>query len=236
MLSCDGSASHMRKLLGVQERVSDYQQVAIAGEIELAKSHENFAYERFTPEGPMALLPLGQRKFSLVWCGSPEKINTLMALSDEDFLTAAQAQFGSRAGRFVKAARFAAFPLQLLIVDRFVGYRWLLLGNACHTLHPVAGQGYNLGVRDVLALAERLRHASDPGATHLLSAYAASRTEDYKAITGFTDGLVHIFSSDNGLASYARRSGLKGLRLCKLVQRQVAERAMGLGVEQARWD
>ncbi|RTE85526.1 MULTISPECIES: FAD-dependent monooxygenase [Gammaproteobacteria] len=236
LLSCDGSASQMRDLLGVQENIYDYQQMAIAAEVDMVKAHGQVAYERFTPEGPMALLPLGSRRYSMVWCGTWQSVQKLMELPEQDFIRAATSLLGGRAGSIKHVERLAAFPLRKITVDRFCGYRWALIGNACHTLHPVAGQGYNLGVRDVLALAERLRYAEDAGANTVLESYQKARKADYKNVVGFTDSVVHLFSSTDPIASYGRRVGLKSMRLCSTLRNAVASKAMGFETERSRWD
>lgn len=236
LLSCDGSASQMRELLGVDEFTQDYEQMAIAAEIEVDPKHQQVAYERFTPQGPMALLPIGNRQYSMVWCGEHQDVQRLMELPEKEFLNAAMNRFGSRAGVFKRADRLAAFPLKKITVDRFCGYRWALLGNACHTLHPVAGQGYNLGVRDVIVLAERVRNEIDPGKNEVLTRYQKARETDYRNVVGFTDSIVHIFSSQDKLASFARRCGLKSLRLCGGLRNTFASKAMGFETESSRWD
>lgn len=231
----DGTQSPTRSLLGIDVTQQHYPQQALAGFIEVDRPHEQIAYERFTEQGPMALLPCGQRRFALVWCAQPERMSALMALDDDGFLSAAQQRFGGRAGRFVKATRQGSFPLSMRWAERMLAHRTVLIGNACHALHPVAGQGYNLGVRDVLALVQHLNYCDDPGAIAVLNAYSEQRQPDYQGVRLFTDGLVGLFSNDQALLSAGRRTGLAALSGFSCLGSLLAQKAMGFGAQESLW-
>lgn len=231
----DGSCSPTREKLGVPMQVSSYQQTALAGFLYTDKAHQETAYEHFTPDGPFALLPYGAKCFALIWCAQAAQVKNLLAMPEMAFRHQAQALFGSRAGYFTGSERVGAFPLSLAFAQHFVGHRYLVLGNACHTLHPVAGQGYNLGVRDVLALEQVLAQTSDPGTLSVLQQYEQLRQCDYQQITQFTDTLVKLFSNQNPLLSAARRNGIAALRCVPFLAKPLTQKAMGFGAQETLW-
>lgn len=249
VLVTDGSQSATRNHFGIALQQQDYQQMALAGFIESDKPHQGVAYERFTEQGPMALLPCrgpsdapdtyqnSRNLFALVLCAESTRMQELKAMSEVDFRHHAQQLFGTRAGYFKSSQRLGAFPLQFAYAERFVGHHFAVLGNACHTLHPVAGQGYNLGIRDVIALARVLREAASDGTDimNALNQYQQNRLADYRTITTFTDSLVHLFSNSIQPLSFARRCGLKSMRIFPALAKPVARKAMGFGVERSRW-
>ncbi|HLV48200.1 MAG TPA: FAD-dependent monooxygenase [Aliidiomarina sp.] len=235
LIVTDGSQSPTRTKLGIQMDTTAYGQTAIAGFIETEQSHNQVAYERFTPEGPLALLPCGPKQFALVWCAKTATANNLLALPEDEFRHRAQELFGSRAGYFVTSERAGAFPLNLSVAQRFIGHRFAVIGNACHTLHPVAGQGYNLGVRDVLVLKQVLANAQDPGDMAVLNTYEARRKPDYRHVQTFTDSLVRLFSSSDPCASITRRCGLKAMRIVPVLAKPIAQKAMGFGAQETLW-
>lgn len=235
LLVTDGSHSPTRSLLGVNMQSKCYGQTAIAGFIETDTAHQNTAYERFTDEGPLALLPFGPRRYALIWCAKADTVQQLMALPEDEFRHRAQALFGSRAGYFTGSERVGSFPLSLAVAERFVGHRFAIMGNACHTLHPVAGQGYNLGVRDALALKQVLELYQDPGDLAALQHYEALRRKDYQHVQTFTDSLVNVFSTAEPCVSFARRCGLKSLRMLPSLATPLAQKAMGFGAQETLW-
>lgn len=239
LIVTDGSQSPTRAKLGINMNTTVYGQTAIAGFIDTDKFHNQTAYERFTPEGPLALLPCGPKRFALIWCAEAATVKHLLALPEDEFRHRAQKLFGSRAGYFVKSERAGAFPLSLMVAQRFVGHRFAVIGNAAHTLHPVAGQGYNLGVRDVLVLKQVLSQlpsaAQDPGDLTVLSQYEALRKPDYQQVQTFTDSLVRLFSSDQSCLSFSRRCGLKVLRMVPVLAKPIAQKAMGFGAQETLW-
>jgi 2-octaprenyl-6-methoxyphenol hydroxylase len=176
--------------------------------------HDNVAYERFTPEGPMALLPLDGGRCTLVLTLTKDAAQSAMAWSDQEFLAEVQRRFGFRLGRFLKVGRRVTYPLSLTQSVSTTAPRCVIIGNAAQSLHPVAGMGFNLGLRDVACLAELIAEsaakasaakasaakasaakAADPGGRELLAEYDAWRTADRRGVIGFTDGLVRVFSN-----------------------------------------
>jgi 2-octaprenyl-6-methoxyphenol hydroxylase len=209
VVAADGVDSAARRAAGIETSVEDYDQVALVANVAADRPHEDAAYERFTPSGPFAVLPLGDGSYTVIWTRPPSLAAKTMALTDHDFLAALQAAFGWRVGRFVRAGRRAAYPLRLARADRPVGHRTVLIGNAAQTLHPVAGQGFNLGLRDAAVLAETLAGASaDPGSEQALARFAAQRASDRRGVVGFTDGLVKLFGDRRPPVALARDAGL----------------------------
>ena len=155
----------MRAALGIGASVSDYGQHAVIAHVDTARFHDYTAYERFTPDGPIAVLPIGEGRSAIVWTLAPEAARRALALDDAAFLAELQAAFGLRLGRFTRVGRRQAYPLALTQAERLTAPRAVILGNAAQSLHPVAGQGFNLALRDVAMLAELLADAGggDPG-------------------------------------------------------------------------
>lgn len=226
LIVAEGSNSPTRAMLGVQMQRETYAQVAVAARVEYAQQHSNVAYERFTAEGPAALLPQGSKHAALVWCMHPERAAKLQQLSDAEQTRAVQDIFGAAPGRILNCEYQATFPLQLAMAERFIGHRSVIIGNACHTLHPVAGQGYNLGVRDILDLAKCLNR-EDAGNIAGLQAYQQQRQRDYAEIIGFTHGLVAVFSNQDALWRNIRSKGLYALRSCSVLSKPLMRKAMG---------
>ena len=215
-----------RSLAGAAKIDKDYGQVALVGRVRTDRPHGGLAYERFTPQGPAALLPRGD-SYALVWVASPAEAERLLALGDDVFLAALQNHFGGRAGRFLAIAERGRFPLRLAWQGSRAGKRLVRIGNAAQTLHPVAGQGFNLGLRDAWELAQAvLDEPADPGAATTLARYAASRRRDTLPGMGFTDALVEIFSRDWGPLRRARGLGLFALQAVPPLKHFVARRMM----------
>jgi 2-octaprenyl-6-methoxyphenol hydroxylase len=210
IVAADGAQSVVRSAFGIAAQVRDYSQTAVITTVLPQRFHDNVAYERFTPEGPMALLPLDGGRCTLVLTLSKGAAQSAMAWSDQEFLAEVQRRFGFRLGRFLKVGRRVPYPLSLTQSDRTSARRCVIIGNAAQGLHPVAGMGFNLGLRDVASLAELIaenaRGDADPGNATLLSGYDAWRREDRGGVIAFTDGLVRLFS--NPLSSVRRLRNL----------------------------
>ena len=208
VVAADGAHSAVRAAFGVQAEVRDYAQTAVITTILPQRFHEHVAYERFTADGPMALLPLEGGRCTLVLTLSPEAARAALQWSDADFLAEVQRRFGFRLGRFLKVGRRTPYPLSLSRAERTSEGRCVIIGNAAQGLHPVAGMGFNLGLRDVASLAELIaeRAGFDAGNAQLLAAYDAWRAADRSGVIAFTDGLVRVFS--NPLHSIARLRNL----------------------------
>ena len=208
-------------------RTRDYRQSALVCDVASEQPHQNRAFERFTPDGPLALLP-SARGWSLVWTVRPERAPQLAALEDGEFCRQLQAAFGGSLGAFTAAGRRQVFALALRYATRPVAPRTLLLGNAAQTLHPVAGQGFNLGLRDAWELARAIlvHGASDPGGSDLLNAYFSQRRYDRIATILFTDALIRLFCKDIPLAHGARGLGLAALGAFPAAKNFLARRMM----------
>ena len=204
--------------------VRDYRQHAVIAEVRPAPGHGNRAWERFTPDGPLALLPLGQ-DYSLVFTVPPEKAAQLLQLDDAGFLAALRSQFGKRLD-FVSAGPRSSFPLALRVRSQLTAARQVWIGNCAQTLHPVSGQGFNLGLRDAWELAEALlaHGKADAGDPAPLAAYARGRRLDRSGSMGFTDGIVRLFSNDLPPLRCARGLGLLALDLYPPLRHFVARR------------
>lgn len=190
-------------------RVKDYAQCAITALVKTALPHQACAYERFTPDGPTALLPVRDR-FALVWIAQQARSERLLALSDAEFLVQLQQHFGDRQGQFLEIGTRAAFPLSLRYAREIALPGVVRVGNAAQAVHPVAGQGFNLGLRDALSLSRLVLEAdvSALNGAQLARAYARTRRVDRAVGIGLTDFLVHIFETDRPLLRAARGAGL----------------------------
>ncbi|MCE9640502.1 MAG: FAD-dependent monooxygenase [Betaproteobacteria bacterium] len=196
------------QLARVEER--DYRQSALVCEVISEEPHQNRAFERFTPHGPLALLPT-HRGWSLVWTAQPDRANALAALNDADFCVELRAVFGATLGAFSLRGARQVFPLMLRQARRPLAPRVVLVGNAAQSLHPVAGQGFNLGLRDAWELAQAARDARDPGASATLNAYFSERRFDRTATILFTDTLIRLFSNNIPIIDRLCGAGLAAL-------------------------
>ena len=245
LVAADGTRSRVRELCGVGTVRLDYRQSAVIANIRTSEPHGDTAHERFTPCGPLALLPLalagagadGRRldtgcEWSLVWTHPPEEATRLAALDEAGFLAALQPVLPKEAGEVLAAGTRHVYPLGMVQARAQVRPRLAIIGNAAHTLHPVAGQGFNLGLRDVAALAEVLAAAAgtgaDPGAGAVLERYARWRRRDRLQVSAFTDALVRVFSNDRLPVAAARNAGLLALDLLPPLKNVLARHAMGL--------
>jgi 2-octaprenyl-6-methoxyphenol hydroxylase len=234
----DGRDSGVREMLGIGVTRREYHQTAIIANVTTAEPHRNLAYERFTPSGPLALLPLTEGRYSLVWTHRDEDVEATMQLDDTAFLHKLQEAFGFRQGEFTKVGQRAAYPLVLQKAVKEVAGRAVVIGNASHALHPVTGQGLNLGLRDVAQLAEMLaeaaRQGSDPGAADLLARYEELRRQDQQGVVRYTDTLVRVFSNDFAPLGHARAVGLMAVDRVAPLRHWNARQGMGLRQRQTR--
>ena len=223
LVIADGGSSAAR-IPGVAFTEKDYGQHAVVGALRSDRAHGGRAYERFTPEGPMALLPV-QDRHALVWTATPERARELVALDEARFLAELQEAFGDRAGRFVSIEARSAFPLKLRTVNSPVALRTLIVGNAAQALHPVAGQGLNLGLRDAAAVADLLRALPEAaGNRAMLEAYREARRRDASRGVAFTDLLVSIFSDGRRIPTWGRGLALAAFDALPAARRLLAER------------
>lgn len=220
----DGGRS-LEEAAGLKRETKEYGHDALITKVRAELPHENIAYERFTASGPMALLPNGDRDFSLVWTGKKEMITPLLSLSDTEFLAKFHAQFGDRVGRFLSVEKRMTFPLKLSHLQAKDTPHLVVIGNAAQTMHPVAGQGFNVGLRDAEVLARQIVGMStELGGQEMLAAYRAKRKTDTKNGLLFTDFLVNIFSNDILGVSALRSTGLGLFDLVKPVKRHLVSK------------
>ena len=232
LVAADGANSTVRDMLGIAADQSRYDQYAVIGNLLPEKSMRNVAYERFTDTGPLALLPIADNRAAFVWTVSEADAERVMALDDAAFREELQAQFGYRLGQLSRIGKRAAYPLVLSKAMRLTSTRSVVVGNAAHGLHPVAAQGFNLGLRDVASLcdciADQLADAGDIGAATMLDAYAEWRASDQKKLVRFTDGLVRLFGSRKPPIRVLRNLGMLGFDFVPGVRAEFARQTMGL--------
>ena len=232
LVAADGARSSLRDMLGIAASVSDYRQKAVIGNVLTELPNQGIAYERFTEAGPIAMLPVNNGRTAFVWIAETATADRLLTLDDAGFQDALLGAFGTRLGAFSRVGKRAAYPLLLTRAARLTAERALLVGNAAHGLHPVAAQGFNLGMRDVAALcdcvADALGSDGDPGARDVLERYAAWRKPDQTRLVGLTDGLVRLFGSEQAGVRSLRNLGMLAFDLVPGVRRRFAQYTMGL--------
>ncbi|MDQ8574314.1 2-octaprenyl-6-methoxyphenyl hydroxylase, partial [Klebsiella aerogenes] len=231
LVAADGSRSSLGARCGISWQQQPYEQLAIIANVSTALPHEGRAFERFTEHGPLAMLPMSQGRCSLVWCHPQSRRDEVLSWSDERFCQQLQQAFGWRLGRITHAGKRSVYPLALTTAIRSVSHRLALVGNAAQTLHPIAGQGFNLGLRDVMSLAEMLADAhalgEDVGNYSLLCRYQARRADDKAATIGVTDGLVHLFANRWAPLVAGRNVGLMAMELFTPARDALAQRTLG---------
>jgi len=234
LVAADGARSSIREMLGIAASVSDYRQKAIIGNVLTELPNQGIAYERFTEAGPIAMLPVNNGRTAFVWIAETTAADRLLELDDADFQDALLSAFGTRLGGFSRIGKRAAYPLFLTRAARLTAERAVLVGNAAHGLHPVAAQGFNLGMRDVAALCDCIADALGPGgdgdlgAGAVLTRYAAWRKPDQTRLVGLTDGLVRLFGSEQAGVQTLRNLGMLAFDMVPGVRRRFAEYTMGL--------
>jgi 2-octaprenyl-6-methoxyphenol hydroxylase len=233
-VAADGAHSVVRSASGIGALVEDYDQVALVMHVRTDRPAAGVAYERFTPTGPLAVLPLPDGRYTVVWTLRPERAAKVQALTDADCLAELQACLGWRIGRIQQVGKRAGYPLRLSRAESLVGRRTVLVGNAAQALHPVAGQGFNLGLRDAAMLAETIAAAPDPGAPGVLENFSRRRAADRRGMIAFTDGLIRLFGSDLPIAAAARHFGLQLFDLAPVAKRALARVSWGFGAEAPR--
>jgi 2-octaprenyl-6-methoxyphenol hydroxylase len=231
LVAADGAHSAVRTAAAIEADVEDYDQIAIVANVGADHPHDGTAYERFTPSGPIAVLPLYDGSYGVIWSCRPEDAAGVLSLNEDSYLRELQARFGWRAGRFVRAGRRASYPLKLTRAATTTATRTVLIGNAAQALHPVAGQGFNLGLRDAAMLAEVIANADggDVGAPELLHRFAEWRAADRGGVVRFTDGLVKLFGSSRPGVGILRNLGLLMFDLAPPAKSALARVSAGFG-------
>ena len=233
LVASDGANSAVREMMGITAQKSHYGQCAVIGNLLPEKDINNVAYERFTKQGPLAILPVADGRAGFVWTVSEDDADRVMALDDKAFLAELQEQFGYRLGTFSRVGKRASYPLVLSKALRLTATRSVLIGNSAHGLHPVSAQGFNLGMRDVAAIVDCIADCPtvtqiDPGGTSLLEQYSRWRRSDQKKLVRFTDGLVKLFGSDSRSLRVLRNIGMLSFDLVPGVRSVFAKHTMGL--------
>lgn len=232
LVAADGAMSSCAKMLGIAQFEHDFNQVALIANISSALPHHGRAFERFTPHGPIALLPMSQGRSSLVWCVNPHQAQHLLALDDRAFLAELQSAFGWRLGQLLHAGQRHHYPLVLRQSSQLVSHRFAVVGNAAQSLHPIAGQGFNLGLRDVFSLAEEIARSyhdqRDIGEMALLQRYVKRREPDRDATIAMTSSLVSGFSNASLPLILGRNLGLAALSIYPKFPLPLLKRAIGL--------
>ncbi|MCX7563980.1 2-octaprenyl-6-methoxyphenyl hydroxylase [Xanthomonadaceae bacterium XH05] len=239
LVAADGTDSAVRTAIGVGADVHDYEQTLFVAVVQAAKAPPATAYERFTPDGPVALLPLGGGRLGSVCTVPAEQADSVAALDDAGYLALLQQRFGWRAGRFSRIGKRSRYAMHKVAAQQLVASRVVLVGNAAQTLHPIGAQGFNLGLRDALTLAELITRAhaegGDIASPELLSAYAARRAPDRDATLAMSDGLVRLFSNTFAPLRLLRSAGFVALdRVPGLADGLVSD-AMGYGHDVSHW-
>ena len=226
----DGGRSGLREQLGIGVSHRPYGQSALIANVSPEYGHNGQAFERFTEQGPMALLPLADQRCALVWTRASNDAKRLMKLGDEQFLEELQQAFGYRLGALRQVGARHLYPLALVEAQEQVRPHLVVLGNAAHSLHPIAGQGYNLSLRDTLALAQTLLSSAAPlGDFATLQRYVHNQQGDQQLTVGFSDQVTRLFGRGEPLLAAGRNLGLLGLDLLPPAKRWFARQAMGLG-------
>ncbi len=229
-VGADGANSLTRELLAIPAQTSDYDCSAIIANVSCAKPHLNKAFERFTEFGPIALLPLSDNRYSLVWSVGNADVTRLSKLNQQDFLSELQQAFGYRAGIFRELGKRDIYPLKLIKTEKPVTHRGLCIGNAAHCLHPVMGQGFNLGLRDLYVLAVLISQVEDKqeiGGFKMLSQYWSARQDDHLRTITMTDSMVRVFSNTDWPVVIGRSIALQAMSLIPALSAPIVKQAKG---------
>ena len=227
LIAADGANSFIRKALGIEVEEKQYQQMAIVGSVECEIPHNNTAYERFTNEGPLALLPRQGNYCGFIWMNPTQAAEGNMALSDKAFTDKLQQAYGFRLGHFETVGKRFSYPLALLMSQQRVLQRIVLIGNAAQTLHPIAGQGLNLALRDIAELVELLKENDLQDIDIDLHAYADKRQPDIESTIRFTDRLNFLFNVDYPMLAQTRGLGLAMLGAIPVLEERIVRQNLG---------
>ncbi|ELA9372655.1 2-octaprenyl-6-methoxyphenyl hydroxylase [Vibrio parahaemolyticus] len=229
LVAADGAVSQCCRQIGLELSEHDFDQVAVIANIVTQEPHQGRAFERFTENGPVALLPMSDNRMSLVWCLRPDEAQIVMELSESEFLERLQQDFGWRLGAMQKVGLRASYPLLLRHRKQNISHRFAIVGNAAQTLHPIAGQGFNLGIRDVVTLAEELvKQGEDVGRYQGLIRFSQRREADRNETIWLTSSLVHVFSNDLLAMRIGRNTALAAMDNLSIFKQPLLRHTLGL--------
>jgi len=236
LVGADGTMSRVRRLRGIGSRGWDHNRFGLVASVQPNRAHRNVAHECFRSDGPLAFLPLDEERYSIVWTLPPRDASRIVAMDDADFLRELEAAAGERMqphlGGFSAVGPRALFPFEYRVCEKFTAPRTALIGNAAHTMHPVAGQGLNIGLRDVAVLSKVIRRAVDSGrdiaAPVVLEEYAQRRCADTLSVSAFTEGLNAVFCTDLLPLKLARGAGMAAMDKLSPLRRWLMRRATGM--------
>jgi 2-octaprenyl-6-methoxyphenol hydroxylase len=229
VVAADGAHSLVKQAAGIGSDNDSYDQVAVVANVRTDRSACGIAYERFTRSGPLAMLPLYDGAYSVVWTLAPQIAQAMRQCGEDEFCHELQNGFGWRVGQFTHVGLRGSYPLALVRAQASIGERVALIGNAAQALHPVAAQGFNLGLRDAAVLAELVASAQDPGASEVLSRFAFQRSADREGMIAFTDRLVKLFSTQRPGAIVARNLGLLLFDVNPIAKQALSRISWGFG-------
>jgi len=227
LIGADGTESFVRAQLGIDAERLNYAQTLFVATVTPQRDHAHRAYERFSDEGPVALLPLTDRRCGLILTVPAEQADAVAAMDDNDFIALAQRRFGWRLGRLSRPGKRHPYAIQRVAASQLIGPRAVLVGNAAQTVHPIGAQGFNLGLRDALTLAELIAQAADPGDAGLLEHYAARRAPDREGTMAMSHGLVRLACLEQPLLAPLRSLALMAYDRVPPLQRALTRRGMG---------
>lgn len=228
VVGADGTQSTVRQLLELPIEVKDYQAFGVIAKIETEQHPNGWAFERFTEQGPVALLPMHGHESKAVWVVPADEIEQVRSLDDKAFMQAFSQRMGERLGGFVSVSERVFYPLTETYVPTFIKPRAVLVGNASHTQHPVAAQGLNLGISDIQAFLEESQEMTDLGEWTLLSSYAEERKEHHEKIMGLTDGLIQLFQTESPAIGHMRGLGLMAMNAIPSFRKRFTKMTMGM--------
>lgn len=231
LIAAEGRGSHLRQLYDINIREWKYKQTGIVTTVEHELPHQGIAHEKFYPSGPFAILPLKDNRSSIVWCEPPERAETIMNLNEAGFNAELKKKFGDFLGEVTSLGLRWSYPLSMQLADNYTANRFCLIGDAVHGIHPIAGQGFNLGLRDIAALTEVLvdakRVGADLGSELVLERYVQWRRTDNNILALGMDGLTRLFSNDNPVITFGRRLGIAAVEEMPTMKKFFMKHARG---------
>ncbi|CAH0524641.1 2-octaprenyl-6-methoxyphenyl hydroxylase [Vibrio hippocampi] len=228
LVAADGADSNSCQAIGLEQKIESFSQFGLIANVQTSQPHQGQAFERFTRYGPIALLPMSNKRSSLVWCMPEHEAKRLSQLPEQAFCSELQAAFGWRLGRIEKSGERSIYPLTLRYREQIISHRFAAVGNAAQTLHPIAGQGFNLGIRDVASLVDTIvENLQDVGGYTPLIQYQQRRAQDRQQTIAMTSGLVHLFSNPFFPLLVSRNIGLGIMDNLPQLKRPLFQRALG---------